>query len=136
MTTDNPQAPQPQEPRHKSDDTPGPIERGVLGVLPAVGVVVAAGVAMSENLSVPERILGVSFGLLWIAIAGMTVKAWGKPQLRELYMANPLESNVRRISRKLTRNLARFGADLWSTLFVWSAAVALLSALYLAETKS
>ena len=135
MTMDNPQAPQPQEPKPNSDDTPGPIERGVLGVLPAVGVVVAAGVAMSENLSVPERILGVSFALLWIAIAGMTVKAWGKPHLRELFMANPLESNVRRISRFLTRYRARFGPDLWSTLFVWSAAVVLLSALFLASTQ-
>ena len=135
MAMNTPLAPLPQEPKPKSDDTPGPIERGVLGVLPAVGVVVAAGVTMSENLSVPERILGVSFALLWIAIAGMTVKAWGKSHLRELYMANPLESNVRRISRFLTRYRARFGPDLWSTLFVWSAAVVLLSALFLASTQ-
>ena len=132
---ESPQPALPQETKPPPGDAPGPIERGVMGILPAVGVVVTAAVAMSENLSVPERILGVSFALLWIALAGMTVKVWGEPQLRGLYFANPIGSNLTRISRFLTRYRARFGPDLWSTLFIWSAAVTLLGALYLAATK-
>ena len=136
MATDSPQPPLPQEPKPAPGNTPGPIERGLLGVLLAAGVLVSATVALSDNLSPPERILGVSFSLLWISLAGMTVRVWGEPQLRGLYFTNPIGSNLTRLSRFVARYRDRFGADLWSTLFRWSSAVTLLSALYLAATKS
>jgi hypothetical protein len=108
------------------------MERGLLGVLLVVGVVVTAAVAMSENLSVPERILGVSFSLLLIGLAGMTVRVWGEPQLRELYFGFSMWTRLRTLRRFADRYHDRFGNDAWLTLFRWSYIVAILSALYLA----
>lgn len=136
MATDSPQPPLPQELKPAPGNAPGPVERGLLGVLFAVGVLVSATVALADTLSLPERILGVSFSLLWISLGGMTVRVWGEPQLRELYFGNPIWGNLARLRRFVARYRDRFGADLWSTLFRWSSAVTLLSALYLAATKS
>lgn len=128
--------PTPHDPSSESGDTLGPIQRGLLGLLLTVAVLVAAVVALSDDLSIPMRIFAISFSSLWIALAGMTVKIWREPRhLRELYFASPIGSNLTRISRFLARYRERFSADLWSTLFLGSAAAALLSAMFLVATQ-
>ena len=135
MATADQHAPTPHDPAPEPDDTLGPIRRGLLGLLLAAAVLVPAAVALSDDLSVPMRIFGMSFSLLGISLAGMTVKIWGEPHLRELYFSNPMGSNLTRISKFLAHYRERFGADLWSTLFLGSAAAALLSAMFLASIQ-
>jgi hypothetical protein len=127
-------------PPHSHDHAPasgaavGLVQRGLLKILLAIAVAVAATVILSGDLSIPKRILIVGFSLSLISMMGMAVKIWNEPDLRRLHFSEK-EGSSATTSRFLTRYRTRFGADLWSTLFLWSSAVTLLSALFLAATQ-
>lgn len=122
--------PHQHDPTLASGAAVGPVQQGLLKILLAIAVAVAATVILSGDLSVPKRILIMGFSSFFISMMGMAVKIWNEPDLRRLHFSERGESTMT-TSRFLTRYRARFGADLWSTMFLGSVAATLLGAILL-----